>query len=538
MNDLIPGGSSVFNKLTLLLLRCARHHGSLWYVFGSENLPRAPQRDLTVDKGAGKTVLISTLTLDAFFGRATGEVTLNGVALTDKIFKQHCYVVVQHDKHWPYLTCRETLRYAAELYNVAAAEDIDAVVDEIISKMGLTICRDTRNARLSGGQARRLSLGIALLKQPTLLFLDEPTSGLDAAAAENIMQEIVRVAKDERLITICTIHQPSTKIYNAFDQVMILSKGREAYTGDVKEAVTYFEDIGFPLPVQMNPAEHFLDLVNADFSDDAAVDKILDTWQEKRPEAGSSHHNKNEVDADDDAQEGVTDMKRAPLRVEMSIMFRRHFALIVRDPILYLGRCVVFLVANGIFGLVYLKARKFDQDQALNKMWIQVWFAAVPCNMGVVAVYALNDEFKTVTRETKNGMVAPLTYVLAKSLLVIPIMVIFAIFALLIPSFAIQDVPFSAFGRVIGLYSALMFVFECLAECLSVWFDDPIIGMLQFMNFWFGSFLFAGYLIPLDDMFWPFKLFYYIMPYSYYVRSIMYSTLESTTFNAWYVSMT
>jgi ABC-type multidrug transport system ATPase subunit len=118
------------------------------------------------------------LTLDAFFGKTYGSVTLNGVPLTDKIFKEHCYVVVQQDKHFPYLTCRETLQFAAELYNVAP--DVNAmhqVVEEIIDKMGLRICADTRNARLSGGQARRLSIGIALLKQPTLLFLDEPTSG-------------------------------------------------------------------------------------------------------------------------------------------------------------------------------------------------------------------------------------------------------------------------------------------------------------------------------------------------------------------------
>ena len=98
-------------------------------------------------------------------------------------------MVVQKDKHWPYLTCRETLLFAAQLYDVAAANDIPDVVDEIIEKMGLRICADTRNLRLSGGQARRLSIGIALLKQPTLLFLDEPTTGLDAAASENIMQE-------------------------------------------------------------------------------------------------------------------------------------------------------------------------------------------------------------------------------------------------------------------------------------------------------------------------------------------------------------
>jgi ABC-type Mn2+/Zn2+ transport system ATPase subunit len=139
--------------------------------------------------GAGKTVLISTLTLDALFGRASGSVTLNGVPLTDEIFKQHAYVVVQHDKLWPYLTCRETMRYAAELYAVERAS-LDAVVDSVINKLGLRICADTRNARLSGGQQRRLSLALALLKNPTLLFLgtcvdDTHNSSLVSLCARN-----------------------------------------------------------------------------------------------------------------------------------------------------------------------------------------------------------------------------------------------------------------------------------------------------------------------------------------------------------------
>lgn len=81
------------------------------------------------------------------------------------------------------------------------------------------------------------------------------TTGLDAASAANIMTEIVRVAKDERLIIVCTIHQPSTKVYHGFDQVMILSKGREAFAGDVQEAIPYFESIGCPCPANTNPAE-------------------------------------------------------------------------------------------------------------------------------------------------------------------------------------------------------------------------------------------------------------------------------------------
>jgi ABC-type Na+ transport system ATPase subunit NatA len=116
-----------------------------------------------------KTTLLSALTLDAFYGKPTGNVTLNGVKLTDSVFKRHCYVMKQHDKHWPYLTCRETLIYAAELYNVAARQDIPDIVEEIITKMGLGGAVDTRCARLSGGEQRRLSIGIALLKQVRFL---------------------------------------------------------------------------------------------------------------------------------------------------------------------------------------------------------------------------------------------------------------------------------------------------------------------------------------------------------------------------------
>jgi hypothetical protein len=52
------------------------------------------------------------------------------------------------------------------------------------------------------------------------------------------------------------------------------------------------------------------------------------------------------------------------------------------------------------------------------------------------------------------------------------------------------------------------------------------------MNFWFGAFLFGGFLIPLSDMYWPFELFYYIMPYSYFLRATMYNALEATEFSS------
>lgn len=83
-----------------------------------------------------------------------------------------------------------------------------------------------------------------------------------------------------------------------------------------------------------------MDLVNADFSDDAQVDRILDTWEELRPGANNSSHHRVKGfynDDDDDGQMGVTENKRAPIWKEIPIMFRRHIMLIVRDRTYFVG---------------------------------------------------------------------------------------------------------------------------------------------------------------------------------------------------------
>mmetsp|Transcript_16921 Transcript_16921/g.38969 ORF Transcript_16921/g.38969 Transcript_16921/m.38969 type:complete len:425 (-) Transcript_16921:141-1415(-) len=343
-----------------------------------------------------------------------------------------------------------------------------------------------------------------------------------------VMQGLIEVAKDEGLVTICTIHAPSSKVYEQFDQCMVMSRARVAYVGDVVDAVPYFSDIGYPMPEDTNPAEFFMDLVNSDFTEEEEVIKILDMWEEKGPGIQSSHH----ANPKEEEEVGVVNLEKKPMLPEIPILFSRHFKLIVRDPILYIGRAIMFLFSCLIFALVYLKARDHDQAQVTNKFWVGLWFVAVPSQLGCAAVYALNDEFKSLMRETKNGMLSGFSYVVAKSCLTLPIMYIFSIFALGVPYFAVIDGPVESFGWNTILFTALMFNFESVAETLSVWFDDPILGMLQFMNYWFGSFLFGGFLIPLDDLFWPFKLFYYIMPFHYYCRSFTYNHFVNIDFEA------
>ena len=276
--------------------------------------------------------------------------------MTERLFKRYCYVVKQQDTSWPYLTARETVTYAAELYDITEnKEATELLVNDLIRKTGLMSCADTKVARLSGGQQRRLSLAVGLVKQPTVLFLDEPTSGLDAASASHIMREITRVAEEEHIIVICTIHQPSTKVYNGFDQIMLLSKGREAFVGNANAASAYFDSIGYILPPATNPAEHLLDLVNADFSSSEEVDKMLDKWATQRPKPDPIPAEKYTRDSDT-LEDSIPSLN---IFRETRIMLRRHATLVMRDPILYAGRFVGFLIVNCVDGIVYIAARDY-----------------------------------------------------------------------------------------------------------------------------------------------------------------------------------
>ena len=124
---------------------------------------------------------------------------------------------------------------------------------------------------LSSGLKRRLSIALALAKKPHLLFLDEPTSGVDSASATLMMSFLKRIAAENHIAILCTIHQPPASVFAGFDNTLILSEAQTAYFGAASDLGAHLSSVGHPMALHQNPAEYVLDLVNRDFTDAAKV---------------------------------------------------------------------------------------------------------------------------------------------------------------------------------------------------------------------------------------------------------------------------
>ena len=392
--------------------------------------------------GAGKTSLLNVLTLNAYGLKAeiTGSCTLNGHHLTSELFRRHFCIVPQEDNHRAFLTCRETLRFVANFYINGSDEKKDEECEKLLVKLGLDGCANTRVGNaflqgLSGGQRKRLSVALALMKSPSVLMLDEPTSGLDAASSYHVMKYIKELAITLNIIVVATIHQPASTIYFGFQKVLLLSKGRTAFLGSPERSVSYFQQLGHDCPVNTNPAEFLLDLINSEFTSEDSVMAVLDAWTGSN---GDSYLDKDSLtDTINPVLPDTSQLADLSFVQQLVYVSQRQVKIIVGDPMVYAGRAVMFLLSCTFFGIIYVYSRDRVQEQVLNRLWFQMWLVGVPSSLGVIAVYAFNEEFKALTKEVKNGMFSIWAFLLTSFSLQVPIMLLLAVFIDGIPAFVI-----------------------------------------------------------------------------------------------------
>jgi ABC-2 type transport system ATP-binding protein len=199
--------------------------------------------------GAGKTTTVEIL--EGYRRRTAGHASVLGMdpALGGRELRERIGIVLQETGHNPDLTVRETVRQFAGYYRRPRP------VDEVIGLVGLEEAADRRVRALSGGQRRRLDVGLALVGDPELVFLDEPTTGFDPAARRQAW-EVIGGLRDLGKTILLTTHYMDEAQALA-DRVAIIAAGRIVAEGTPDElaAAQHVTDIRFILPADAAPAE-------------------------------------------------------------------------------------------------------------------------------------------------------------------------------------------------------------------------------------------------------------------------------------------
>ncbi|XP_050250078.1 ABC transporter G family member 28-like isoform X4 [Quercus robur] len=218
--------------------------------------------------GAGKTTFLSAVAGKAIGCRMTGLIHINGSNDSIHSYKKIIGFVPQDDIVHGNLTVEENLWFSAKcrLPTYLSKPDKVLVVERVIEFLGLQTVRASlvgtvEKRGISGGQRKRVNVGLEMVMEPSLLILDEPTSGLDSASSHQLLRALRREALEG--VNICmVVHQPSYALFKMFDDLILLAKGGlTAYHGPVKKVEEYFAGLGINIPERINPPDYFIDIL-------------------------------------------------------------------------------------------------------------------------------------------------------------------------------------------------------------------------------------------------------------------------------------
>ncbi|KAL5546266.1 hypothetical protein UlMin_005953 [Ulmus minor] len=448
--------------------------------------------------GSGKSTLIDALADRISKESLRGSVFLNGEALESRLLKVISAYVMQDDLLFPMLTVEETLMFSAEfrLPRSLSKSKKQARVQALIDQLGLrnaakTVIGDEGHRGVSGGERRRVSIGIDIIHDPIVLFLDEPTSGLDSTSAYMVVKVLQRIAQSGSIV-IMSIHQPSYRILSLLDSLIFLSHGQTVYGGSPANLPLFFSEFGHPIPENENRTEFALDLIRELEQTPGGTNSLVEfnkSWQAKK---NKSHHiNKStreiKLSLKDAISASISRGKLVsgasnsndsnltssvptfanPVWIEMAVISKRSITNSRRMPELFGIRIGAVLVTGMILATMFR-----DLDNSPKGIQERLGFFAFAMSTTFYtcaeAIPVFLQERYIFMRETAYNAYRRSSYVLAHSLIAIP--------SLIFLSLAFAATTFWAVGLAGGTHGFFFFLFTIFA---AFWAGSSFVTFLS-----------------------------------------------------------
>ncbi|KAK0455220.1 uncharacterized protein EV420DRAFT_1644864 [Desarmillaria tabescens] len=442
--------------------------------------------------GAGKTTLVDILAQKPKSGRVTGTISFPGAT------KPRIGFVPQQDVLPPMLTVYEALLFAARLRLPESVSDIDkqSRVLYIMDKLGISELKDSRigwgdagggKARgISGGEMRRVSIGLELIASPDVLILDEPTSGLDSVSAARVANLLHDIAHDSQHPTavIASIHQPSSRLYQTFDQILVLSHGHTLYSGPGSFApVDHFAVVAPgavpPCPQGYNVADYLLEVAS-----DPPLALIQQARSRDAPDStdkteGTPHSDPSYNDVSTSLEKGLflaPTVKRAQstyattFLTQLQRLSGREWKILRRDKTLFLTHLGIACVLGAFCGGLYYKTG-VNIAGFQSRIGCLFFLGALIAFSSLSALYNMVEIRPLFLRERSSSYYSPTTWLLSRFLFdVVPLRVI--------PMIVVSTITYWMAGLAGDAAHYFKFLFVLFLYTLAITLFNFLLGAL------------------------------------------------------------
>ncbi|XP_055638582.1 ATP-binding cassette sub-family G member 1-like isoform X2 [Toxorhynchites rutilus septentrionalis] len=376
--------------------------------------------------GSGKSSLLNALS--GFKTRGVkGRILINNEIVDRLKYRQIVAYTTQDVAILQELTVQETLHFAADLKLSSSVTRIHKtkIVNDIVALLRLEKCAHSRVAVLSGGEKKRLSIGLELVSNPKIMFFDEPTSGLDSESSYQVVSYMKDLVKQGRCV-VSVIHQPSSELLELFDDIYVIADGRCMYQGSLGDLVPTLEEAGFVCPQYYNRADFAMKIASSVDTDSEKIMQLMDrTELITNGQSNGFYNDQQQLDHDKPLEES-----RSGSSPQYPISQFRQFLILTRRTALgtlrNLALTRIRLLGHILFGLL-LGAVFYDVGDDAAKVLSNVsallmilMFIVFSNSMTVVLTFPL--EIAVFMREHKSNYYSVAAYFFSKVAADFPLM--------------------------------------------------------------------------------------------------------------------